>query len=42
MNQRFDYYQIAPDAVKAFGAVHSYVINCGLPSPLVELVYLRV
>lgn len=42
MSQRLDYNQIAPGAVKALGSVYGYVSQSGLPSDLVELVYLRV
>jgi AhpD family alkylhydroperoxidase len=42
MTQRLDYAQAAPAGMKAFGGVHSYIGQCGLPKLLVDLVYLRV
>jgi len=42
MVQRIDYNQIAPAGVKALGGVYSYVVQSGLPTELVELVYLRI
>lgn len=42
MTQRLDYNQIAPGAVKALGGVYGYVSQSGLPSDLIELVYLRI
>jgi AhpD family alkylhydroperoxidase len=42
MTKRLDYNQIAPNGAKAFGGVYFYVMQCGLPAELVELVYLRV
>jgi AhpD family alkylhydroperoxidase len=42
MTQRLDYATASPDGIKALGAVHSHIANSGLPSTLVELVYLRV
>ena len=42
MSKRLDYNQIAPNGVKALGAVYGYVTQSGLPTELVELVYLRV
>lgn len=42
MTDRLDYRKAAPDAYKAFGAVHTAIANSGLPKVLVELVYLRV
>lgn len=39
---RLDYNHVAPDGMKAMGAVHSYVGASGLGKALVELVYLRV
>jgi AhpD family alkylhydroperoxidase len=42
MTERLDYTRAAPDGMKAFGGVHSYVDKCGLPKPLINLVYLRV
>ena len=42
MSQRLDYNQIAPAGVKALGGVYGYIMQCGLPAMLVDLVYLRV
>ncbi|MEI2556114.1 carboxymuconolactone decarboxylase family protein [Acinetobacter pittii] len=42
MVQRIDYNQVAPTGVKALGGVYSYVMQSGLPTELVELVYLRI
>lgn len=41
MTQRLDYQSHAQAGMKAFGAVHHYIATCGLPKPLVDLVYLR-
>jgi AhpD family alkylhydroperoxidase len=42
MANRLDYNQIAPIGAKALGGVYGYVLQCGLPPELVDLVYLRV
>jgi len=42
MTQRMDYAAIAAGGMKAFGGVHLYIRQCGLPASLVDLVYLRV
>jgi len=42
MSKRLDYYKESTDAVKAFGAAHTYLASCGLGAELVDLVYLRV
>jgi AhpD family alkylhydroperoxidase len=42
MSQRIDYATVAPAGVKVLGDVYGYILRCGLPSMLVELVYLRV
>jgi AhpD family alkylhydroperoxidase len=42
MSQRLDYNAVAPAGMKSLGAVHGYVRQSGLPSRLVELVFLRV
>lgn len=42
MTKRLDYNQIAPAGVKALGSVYGYVMQCGLPAELVDLVYLRI
>ena len=42
MSQRMDYNAAAPAGMKALGAVHGYVRQSGLPSRLVDLVFLRV
>ena len=42
MTRRLDYNAAAPAGMKAFGGVHGYVGQSGLPPALVDLVYLRV
>ena len=43
MTQRLDSQALAPDGMRALGGVHQYVSGkSGLPTELVELVYLRV
>jgi AhpD family alkylhydroperoxidase len=42
MTQRLDYWNIAPEGVKALDQVHSYVAHSGLRFALLNLVYLRV
>jgi AhpD family alkylhydroperoxidase len=42
MSQRIDYQAAAPGGVKALGGVYGYILQSGLPGPLVNLVYLRV
>ncbi|MBR1188473.1 carboxymuconolactone decarboxylase family protein [Bradyrhizobium sp. AUGA SZCCT0160] len=42
MSKRLDYNQIAPAGVKALGGVYGYVMQSGLSSTLVDLVYLRI
>ena len=42
MTERLDYNQIAPNGAKALGGVYCYVVQSGLPSELVDLIYLRV
>jgi AhpD family alkylhydroperoxidase len=42
MTQRLDYSTIAPEGVKAFGDVHSYIAHSGLRFGVLHLVYLRV
>ena len=42
MTQRMDYLRASPGGMKAFGGVHGYVAQSGLPASLVDLVYLRV
>jgi AhpD family alkylhydroperoxidase len=37
-----DYIHASPAGMKAFGGVHAYVAQSGLPAGLVDLVYLRV
>jgi AhpD family alkylhydroperoxidase len=41
MSQRLPYETLAQDGLKALGAVYLYVAKCGLPKPLIDLVYLR-
>lgn len=42
MAMRIDYEAVAPAGYKALGGVYGYIMQCGLDSVLVELVYLRV
>ena len=42
MAQRMNYHAAAPTGMKALGAVHGYVRQAGLPSRLIDLVFLRV
>jgi AhpD family alkylhydroperoxidase len=42
MTQRMNYNDVSPAGSKALGGVYSYILQCGLPQELVELVYLRV
>lgn len=42
MTTRLDYSGITPTGEKVFGAVYAYIRQSGLPSDLVDLVYLRV
>src|SRR3712207_5706271 len=42
MLQRMDYNAASPAGMKALGAVYGYVRQSGLPSRLVDLVFLRV
>lgn len=42
MSQRLDYNQIAPVGDKALVGVYEYIMQCGLPAVLVDLLYLRV
>ncbi|WP_158671857.1 carboxymuconolactone decarboxylase family protein [Bradyrhizobium guangdongense] len=42
MNERLNYNHIAPSGTKALGGVYGYVMQSGLPTTLVTLVYLRV
>ena len=41
MEARLDPRKVAPDAMKAMSALHSYVNNCGLDHKLLQLVKLR-
>lgn len=41
MTQRINYNEISPAGSKALGGVYSYILQCGLPLELIELVYLR-
>ncbi|WP_158913045.1 carboxymuconolactone decarboxylase family protein [Caulobacter sp. S45] len=41
-HQRLDYVSASPDGMKALGGVHAHVAQSGLPSTLIDLVYLRV
>lgn len=42
MSKRLDYNEIAPAGIKALGGVYGYIMQGGLSSALVELVYLRI
>jgi AhpD family alkylhydroperoxidase len=42
MSQRMDYNAASPAGIKALGAVYGYVRQSGLPSRLIDLVFLRV
>src|ERR1700710_1515198 len=42
MSKRIEYTKVSPVGYKAFGGIHVYLQNCGLPKQLVDLVYLRV
>jgi AhpD family alkylhydroperoxidase len=42
VSKRLDYNQIAPAGLKALGGVHGYITRSGLPTTLVDQVYLRV
>ena len=42
MSQRMNYHAASPAGMKALGAVYGYVRHSGLPSRLIDLVYLRV
>jgi AhpD family alkylhydroperoxidase len=42
MTRRLDHQALAPDGMRALGAVHGYISKSGLPPALVDLVYLRV
>jgi AhpD family alkylhydroperoxidase len=42
MSQRLDYNAASPGGMKALGAAYGYVRQSGLPSRLVDLVFLRV
>jgi AhpD family alkylhydroperoxidase len=42
MSQRMNYNAVSPAGMKALGAVYGYVRQSGLPSRLIDLVFLRV
>jgi AhpD family alkylhydroperoxidase len=42
ISQRMNYNAVSPAGMKALGAVYGYVRQSGLPSRLVDLVFLRV
>jgi AhpD family alkylhydroperoxidase len=42
MSQRMNYYAASPAGMKALGAVYAHVRQSGLPSRLIDLVFLRV
>lgn len=41
MTQRLDYQKLSPPGVRAIAGVYTYVVNSGLPKPLLDLVFLR-
>jgi AhpD family alkylhydroperoxidase len=41
MTQRLAYESAIPEGARALGGVYVYVSRCGLPKPLIDLVYLR-
>jgi len=42
MSQRMNYAAAAPGGMKALGTVYNYLAQCGLPTALIEMVYLRI
>ena len=42
MTQRIDYARAAPAGTKSLGSVYAYVLQCGLDTQFVELIFLRV
>jgi AhpD family alkylhydroperoxidase len=42
MSQRIDYTKVSPAGTKALGAVYGYVVQSGLDTRLVDLVFLRI
>ncbi len=42
MTQRLDYASVSAAGMKALGGVYGYILPCGLPKSLVDLVHLRV
>lgn len=42
MTERLNYAAASPRGMQAFGGVHLYLDQCGLPKDLINLVYLRV
>jgi alkylhydroperoxidase family enzyme len=42
MSGRIDYAKASPEGYRAFGGVYVYVQKSGLPTELINLVYLRV
>jgi AhpD family alkylhydroperoxidase len=42
MSQRMNYNAVAPAGMKALGGVYGYIAQSGLPTRLIDLVYLRV
>ena len=41
MTERLDYLHLVPGGMKAFGGVHGYLLQSGLPGDLINLVHLR-
>src|SRR3546814_4266161 len=42
MSKRLDYNQVDPVGAKELGGVYGYVVQCGLPLELVDLLYQRI
>ncbi|WP_438866550.1 carboxymuconolactone decarboxylase family protein [Pseudomonas sp. L1(2025)] len=42
MTHRINYSSASPEGYKAFGNVYGYLLKSGLPTELIDLVYLRV
>jgi AhpD family alkylhydroperoxidase len=41
VTQRLDYEKLSAAGLRAFGGVYVYIVNSGLPKPLIDLVFLR-
>src|ERR1700759_967945 len=42
MSNRIDYAKASPEGYKAFAGGDAYLLKCGLPKEMVDIVYLRV